>query len=330
MSSASLNIDGKLDESSWEKAEWTNDFVDIEGSVRPEPRFNTRAKMLWDHSYFYVAAELSEPDIWANLKNRDDIIFYDNDFEIFIDPDGNTHSYSEFEMNAFNTVWDLLLIQPYRDMDKASIHGWDIKGLKTGTAIYGTINKPGDTDSCWTVEVAFPWKAFEEITIGNVPPKDSDQWRVNFSRVEWKTQVADGKYKKIINPATGNPYPEDNWVWSPQGVVNMHYPEMWGYVQFSNKIVGSDKITFIKKNEEDAKWFLRQIYYGQRKYFSENQSFTPDVKKLNLELNPVQGFKMPPVIECTSSTYIASLISDDKMYKICIDNHGLITKYAVK
>jgi hypothetical protein len=29
----------------------------------------------------------------------------------------------------------------------------------------------------------------------------------------------------------GNPK-EDNWVWSPQGVVNMHVPERWGYLVF--------------------------------------------------------------------------------------------------
>ncbi|MEJ2616140.1 MAG: carbohydrate-binding family 9-like protein, partial [Ignavibacteriaceae bacterium] len=39
-----ITIDGKLDESSWSKAKWTDDFVDIEGPVKPKPRFRTRAK----------------------------------------------------------------------------------------------------------------------------------------------------------------------------------------------------------------------------------------------------------------------------------------------
>lgn len=60
-------------------------------------------------------------------------------------------------------------------------------------------------------------------------------WRVNFSRVEWQVEVQDGRYVKQVNPATGNPYPEDNWVWSPQGIVNMHYPELWGYVVFADE-----------------------------------------------------------------------------------------------
>jgi hypothetical protein len=324
-----IKVDGKLSEASWAKAEWTTDFADIEGAVKPVPRFRTRAKMLWDENYFYVAAEIQEPDIWANLKNRDDIIFFDNDFEVFIDPDGNTHQYCEYEMNALNTVWDLLLIQPYRDMDKAPIHGFDIKGLKTGVKVYGTINKTGDKDSCWTVEIAYPFKAFEEITKGNCPPKDSDQWRVNFSRVEWKTEIKGNKYQKVINPATGKPFPEDNWVWSPQGIVNMHYPEMWGYVQFSDKPVGSAKVPFIQKPEEAAKWYLRNIYYAEKKYFDQNSTYTNDLSKLNLP-GIVEGFSNPPQLESTTNMFEASINSVDGKYKVTIDNHGLVSVIPVK
>lgn len=30
-------------------------------------------------------------------------------------------------------------------------------------------------------------------------------------------------------------HPEDNWVWSPQGGVNMHRPELWGEVLFEGQ-----------------------------------------------------------------------------------------------
>jgi hypothetical protein len=92
-SSGPIAVDGKLTEPSWQKAEWTSLFADIEGDKRPGPRFATRAKMLWDDKYLYIAAELEEPDVWATLKERDAVIFYDNDFEVFIDPDGYTHQY---------------------------------------------------------------------------------------------------------------------------------------------------------------------------------------------------------------------------------------------
>ena len=36
----------------------------------------------------------------------------------------------------------------------------------------------------------------------------------------------------------------DNWVWSPQGEINMHIPEMWGQVQFSQITVGCGEEEF--------------------------------------------------------------------------------------
>ena len=33
-----LLIDGKLDEPSWQRVPWTDDFVDIEGDKKPKPR----------------------------------------------------------------------------------------------------------------------------------------------------------------------------------------------------------------------------------------------------------------------------------------------------
>ena len=99
-------IDGRLDEAAWTAAPWSELFVDIEGDTRPAPPLRTRAKMLWDDEYFYVAAEMQEPDVWATLRARDSVIFRDNDFELFIDPDGDTHAYYELEVNAFGTPWD--------------------------------------------------------------------------------------------------------------------------------------------------------------------------------------------------------------------------------
>ena len=100
---AAITMDGRLDEPAWAAAPWTDPFVDIEGDRRPAPRFRTRAKMLWDERCFYVAAEMEEPDVWGTITERDAVIFHDNDFEIFIDPDGDTHDYYELEVNALGT-----------------------------------------------------------------------------------------------------------------------------------------------------------------------------------------------------------------------------------
>jgi hypothetical protein len=152
---ARIRIDGKLNETAWRKAVTTDLFVDIEGDAKPRPRFATRAKMLWDNQYFYIAAELEEPHLWATLTQRDSVIFHDNDFEVFIDPNGDRNEYYEFEINALNTGWDLFLPKPYRDGGKAQ-NSWDIAGLLTAVHLNGTLNNPRDADQGWSVEIALP------------------------------------------------------------------------------------------------------------------------------------------------------------------------------
>lgn len=47
-----LKIDGKLNESSWNKAASTAPFVDISGEGFPTPNYETTAKMLWDDEFY--------------------------------------------------------------------------------------------------------------------------------------------------------------------------------------------------------------------------------------------------------------------------------------
>src|SRR5262245_46129460 len=172
-----LRVDGLLDDAAWRNAAWTPVFVDIGGSAKPRPRFQTRAKMLWDDQYFYIGAELEEPHVWATLTEHDSVIFRDNDFEVFLDPDADNHLYGELELNALNTTWDLLLTKPYKDGGKA-VNAWEITGLKTAVKIDGTLNDARDQDKGWTVEIKWPWKGLKELG-ATVPPKDGDRWRIN-------------------------------------------------------------------------------------------------------------------------------------------------------
>ncbi len=250
-------IDGRLDKAVWLRAPWTEEFVDIEGDRRPLPPLRTRAKMLWDDRYLYVGAWLEEPHVWATLTEHDAVIFHDNDFEIFLDPDGDNHNYFEIECNAFGTEWDLRLPKPYRDGGPA-LNEWEMPGYRVGVHVDGTINDPSDTDRGWSIEVALPWEAFAEHGGAPCPPRPGDQWRVDFSRVEWAVTIEDGRYCKVPDRR------EDNWVWSPQGVIDMHRPETWGVVQFSDREPGTD--TFRPDPTGPARWLLHRTYYAQRAY----------------------------------------------------------------
>lgn len=325
-----IDIDGKLSEDSWKNAEWTDYFVDIEGDLKQAPIYKTRVKMLWDDRYFYIGAEIQEPNLWATLRQRDTVIFRDNDFEVFIDPNGDTQPYYETEVNALGTVWDLLLREPYRDVNKAAVNAWDIKGLKVGVSLQGTLNNPADVDSGWTVELAFPWDVLGECALSGAPPKDGSQWRINFSRVEWRTKAQNGMYVKEREPDTGEILPEYNWVWSPQGLINMHYPEMWGFIQFSERVVGQGQDPFVWNTVEDAKWALREVYYAERQYFIDHGAFTDDMSKLNL--NPVRltGYVWPPRIYITPNMFEAIVARNDGRLLIHITQDGMTWQTSAK
>jgi hypothetical protein len=100
-----LTIDGELDESVWQKAPRSARFVDM---VTGQPGyFDTRTAALWDDQNFYVAFWVEEPFVEAHHTERDSIIFQENDMEVFID---GGDCYYEFEINALNTVYEILFI----------------------------------------------------------------------------------------------------------------------------------------------------------------------------------------------------------------------------
>ncbi|SFE36128.1 Carbohydrate family 9 binding domain-like [Thermophagus xiamenensis] len=277
--SSPIVVDGKLNEEAWQLVPWTEPFMDIRGGNFPAPPFETKVKILWDNNFLYIAAQLEEPHVHAYITQRDAVIYQDNDFEVFIDPDGDTHLYYELEINALNTIWDLLLVKPYRDGGPA-INGFDTKGLKTAVFIDGTLNNPSDIDVGWYVEIAIPFNALAEIN-NNRKPKVGDQWRINFSRVQWHTEVIHGKYVKVKDKITGKKLSEENWVWSPQGVVNMHRPETWGFVQFADSYVGNAEVEFDNKLVEKVKWVLRNIYFAQKRYYSKFGEYAEEMKQLS-------------------------------------------------
>ena len=320
-----MTIDGNLDESSWQKTPWTAEFVDIEGDLKPAPSLKTRAKLLWDSSFLYIGAELQEPEVWASLTRRDAVIYHDNDFEVFIDPDMDTHEYYELELNAFNTVWDLLLLKPYRDGGPA-VNAWDIQGLKTAVAVHRTSNRPGDVDSGWSVEIAFPWAVLAECAHRSTPPGNGDQWKINFSRVEWQAEAKDGQYVKMVDSATGKSFSEHNWVWSPQGLIAMHYPEMWGMVQFTPAVAGAESVAFTPDPADSARWALRQIYYAERNYHFRHGTYTSDITSLALDAIAPAGFQWPPKFEATARQFEAQAASRDGKTHLSIIQDGRLTQ----
>lgn len=311
-----LKIDGRLDESSWNALPWSDHFVDIEGSHKSPPVHETKMKMLWDEDNLYIGIHMVEPHIWATFTVRESVIFHENDIEVFLDPDGDTHNYYELEVNALGTEWDLLLTKPYRNGGKA-INGWNINGFKKAIHLEGSLNDPRDKDEFWSIEMVIPWKSLSQSGPNFTAPKDGEQWRINFSRVQWQIEGENKDYRKKINPVTGKPFPEDNWVWSPMGMIDMHLPNRWGFLQFTETKAGEENISFVAHPDEPVKDALRVLYDLQKQYFLEHGAFALTLDELQIQEIGLQEVNF----EISASRFKISSPSyvDDKTWNITED-----------
>lgn len=299
----SLHVDGRLDEGAWQQAPWTDPFVDSRGRDRPAPPLQTRAKMLWDDTYLYLAAKLEEPHVRAGFTTRDTSVWRENAFEIFIDPTGSTHNYYELQVNARETRWDLLLTKPYRD-EGTPISAWDIRGLKKAVSVQGTLNDPSDEDEGWTVELAVPWDVLAEAAPGGQRPGDGDRWRFNLTRVQWSHTVEDGQY---VQDST------DNWsaAWTPQEGGNFHQPERWGIVRFSDAEVGADAETAEVSANDRVTWALRRLYYRQQQFYEAHDRYATSLSQLETADISPNGVSFDPTLQATQSMYEITAVGTD-------------------
>lgn len=315
-----LNIDGNIYKDEWNHIPYSNDFDDIRGindapsRDRPSLACRTRFKMMYDNQYLYIAAMIeSDMEVVAKFKERNSPIYHsDSDFEVFIDPESSCQNYKELEMNAINTVWNLMLDKPYMDgghehsarvAEKGEDDYYEVKSQQTATVLLeGNLND--DTKGSrvvWGVEIALAHVDTVRFQKQHkVPPQRGNLWRINFSRVEKQGDI--------------------NWTWQPQriwdgntgsymGKVNMHLPDAWGYVRFGPPVSKNSTTLMTTANaatssschlmsttmgqvpreclskEGDDFWPLRlavmNVYYSQRHYFETHGCYAKTMDELN-------------------------------------------------
>jgi len=316
----SIHIDGRDDETSWSKIPWTNSFQDIEGTHKPTPPLDTRVKMLWDKENLYLFAKLEEPHINGYLKQKDTIIYHDNDFEVFLKPNLRSPEYIEIEINALNTIMDLIMTKPYRFGGKANLN-WDTKDIQSAVYHAGSLNNPNDKDDFWTVEMKIPVKSLKHFGEGNeVTP--NEVWKINFSRVQWHYDQTKGGYSKRKDN-NGQTLPEENWVWSPIGLINMHYPERWGHIKFIDSTADQlidERFLSLEKTAWNI-FYLQQIYRNNKQRYSTSlqalgklyPKIIADCKNYNVLFSNANNFYSVEIKSKTEATL-----------KVTIDNRGNI------
>jgi hypothetical protein len=249
----SFNIDGNLDKYPWETAPQSPPFVDL---VTGAAAFlETRCAAVWDDENLYIAFRIQEPDIRAEMSERDARVYLENDVEVFI---AGQDCYYEFQVNALGTVYEVFYIwqdaytkgsrfdTPDFDLLKRNVDvlggfqdsryekhprgkrwafmDWDFPGLQTAVKLDGTLNDPSHVDNGWSVELAFPWTGMHSL-LGPwaLPVKEGDTLRIDFSRFE----------KLSFNGHTPAVHP--GWALNAHGVYDSHIPECFSYVHLSSE-----------------------------------------------------------------------------------------------
>ena len=251
-SASPIPVNGDLDKPVWQNAEKSRPFVDM---VSGDAAFlETRMAGLWDDENLYIGFWVSEPQVRASLTERDSFIWFDNDVEVFI---GGEDCYYEFEINAFNTVYEVLFIYQdalkrgsrfdtpefdlytrnvdvlsgFQDPSRYGKHprgkrwafmDYDFPGLKTAVKVDGRINDLSSVDKGWTVEIAFPWKGIEKMYAGRrFPPAQGETLRAAFFRFESLRF-----HGKNLAESVG-------WALNEHGVYDSHIPENFSVLHFA-------------------------------------------------------------------------------------------------
>jgi len=256
---AGPSLDGRLDEAAWAAADWSGRFVDMVSGV--PGLYDTRVAALWDDEALYVGYRVEEPFVRGRLTERDDLIWYDDDVELFI---AGPDAYYEIEVNALGTIYEVLHLwadacvpggpfdRPEFDPRRRDARGftgngdpehwdwdglhprghrwsfldWDLPGLRAVVHVDGTLNDDRDVDRGWTVELALPWAGLAAIGGHDLPPRAGDEWRCCFAR--FKNLEFNGRR---ILPTAG-------WTLNRHGRYDIHVPEAFSLLTLSDEVAG--------------------------------------------------------------------------------------------
>ena len=190
-------IDGSLDDIVWRDAPWTANFVAVEGSATSRPRYQSRAKMLWNRQYLFLGIWMIEP----NLKSIPvSSLGYDG-LLTFVTRDAELGNYRTISLEPGS----LLLDSHFVSGDSYMVSG-NPSMIVGKVSLSGTLDTPGDADRGWWAEIAIPWSSLKSPEMATIPAAGNTV-RVNF-------------YRK-------------GWAWSPYFQHNLNDTALWGKVELT-------------------------------------------------------------------------------------------------
>lgn len=204
-------IDGTENDSIWQQIIPIVLKDNRSGNETQESELQTFVKACYDDSTLYFFFLCNDPDIWSSFTQRDEHLWENEAVEIFIDVDDVPETYVEIEVSPANVLFDSYIVDTVNiDVPKTAL--FNLKGVRTAVAVSGTLNKRGDKDANWTVEIAVPFADLANENINQVTT--ATEIRINFYRLDENQ----GKERM-------------SYAWSPTG-GRFHKPSYFGNLTF--------------------------------------------------------------------------------------------------
>lgn len=177
-----ITIDGRLDERAWQDAPEVGPFsLSWLGPGHPAARA-TRAKLLWDRTALYVAADMDDGDLYADITAHDGDTWDNDVFEVFLKPAVGKPAYYEFQVTPRNTQFDVFVPRRGHVSRFRRLHDF---GIESAVVLRGTLDDWTDRDEGWSVEIRIPWAGLVH-TGGR--PEPGDEWRFALCRYDYDVE----------------------------------------------------------------------------------------------------------------------------------------------
>ena len=131
--------------------------------------------------------------------------------------------------------------------------------------------------------------------------------------------IENGIYSRKTDE-NGKRLPENNWVWTPQSAVDMHRPEHWGYLYFTEANTTSN--TTHQSEHASEYQFLHYLYRKHLQLNGQNGPFSVDVTNGIFEFE-VNGLSMSYEITLTKLGFEIT-VSSESGTELTINQDGYI------
>ena len=185
---APIQIDGRIDETAWKAAQVIDRFyLPWLGDKARDASTTTRARLLWDREFLYFSAEMTDHDLFADVRERDGQTWDNDVFELFFKPSRAHTGYYEFQVNALATPLDMFIPRREPGLYERQKSDGDFD-WKWAVKLRGTLDRRDDQDEGWTVEGRIPWTDFMR-TGGR--PAVGESWQFALCRYDYSQPGSD-------------------------------------------------------------------------------------------------------------------------------------------